>query len=505
MQHTPSVSRLPFRLPLTVLVALVAGHCGAEDRAADAAAEPAGPPHEVHLTLGQAVQFATDPIAARVAIASALADADDARSREARGKLLPAIDGTASFNRETLNSQDFGLNFPGLPRRIGPFNQWDARLHVSQTLFDAASFARWKAAKLQGRVSAENLAAAREDAAAAAAEAYIALQRAEAATGNRAENLELAKQLLALAQSQADAGTATALDLTRAKTALSNATTAQVIAAGERDLARISLARALGLPPLTAVVADQGISAPAIGTVANDANAAPGAGNADLHGDPSHAARPDLRAAYAALNAAHAGRNAVKAEYLPTIGVGGAFGPNGIQPEHTIETWSVGVQANLPILDGFAREARLDEASANERAAWRRLRDLQDQITAEVASAKIETTTSSDQVRSAAEGLKLAHDEINQAEDRFKGGLAGNIDVIDAQSALVAAEDTDLDAHVAVARAQIHLAHAFGAATALTAPPVAEAPTHQLVPKAEAVPATAPALTPAPAAPAATP
>jgi len=321
---------------------------------------------------------------------------------------------------------------------------------------------------------------------------------------NRAENHDLAKQLLALAQSQSDAGTATALDVTRAKTALSNATTAQVIATGERDLARISLARALGLPPLTAVTTDKGISAPAIGQTANDANAAPG----NISADPAHSARPDLRAAYAAVSAAHAQRTAVKSEYLPTVSVGGAWGPNGIQPDHTIQTWSVGVQADLPILDGFAREARLDEASANERAAWRRLRDLEDQVAADIAGAKIEQTTSVDQVRSAAEGLKLAHDEITQAEDRFKGGLAGNIDVINAQADLVSAEDTELDAEVAVARAQIHMAHAIGAATTLTAPaPEAAVPTADASASAtDAAPApTMPAATaPAPATPAAT-
>ena len=493
----------PSRLPLTaaLIVLLGYGAAGAEDQVP---AVPAGPPQEVHLTLATAVLYATDPAAARVAIASAQSDADNAKSREVRGKLLPNIDGTASFNRATQNSQDFGLVFPGIPRRLGPFNLYDARLHVSQTIFDAASFARWRAAKLQGRASAENLAVAREDAASAAAEAYIALQRAEAATVNRAENHDLAKQLLALAQSQSDAGTATALDVTRAKTALSNATTAQVIATGERDLARISLARALGLPPLTAVTTDIGISAPAIGQTANDANAAPG----NISADPAHSARPDLRAAYAAVSAAHAQRTAVKSEYLPTVSVGGAWGPNGIQPDHTIQTWSVGVQADLPILDGFAREARLDEASANERAAWRRLRDLEDQVAADIAGAKIEQTTSVDQVRSAAEGLKLAHDEITQAEDRFKGGLAGNIDVINAQADLVSAEDTELDAEVAVARAQIHMAHAIGAATTLTAPaPEAAVPTADASASAtDAAPApTMPAATaPAPATPAAT-
>jgi outer membrane protein TolC len=463
---------LASRALLTATCLLAAGVLVGAD-ATDASPAPAAVP----LTLAQAVAFATDPDAVRVAIAAALSDADAARARVARGALLPDLDAVASWQRATTNSQDFGLAFPGLPREIGPFNVYDARLRVSQRLFDLAAYARWRAARLQGRASVDALAAAREDAAATAAEAFIALQRAEAATRNRAENLDLARQLLALAQAQSDAGTATALDVTRARSALADATTAQVIAVGARDRARIDLARALGLPPLTAVVPDAGLTNPATAAPTDQATAT----------TTALANRPDLRAAHSALAAAHAGREAVRADYLPTVGLSAAYGPNGIQPDHTINTWSVGVQATLPLIDGFAREAHLDEQAANERAALRRLRDTEDAITAEVASALIELANGGEQEKSAGEGLGLAHDEIRQAEDRFKGGLAGNIDVITAQSALVAAEDADLDAHVAVARAKIHLAHAVGLAGALSASAPVQDP---------AQPASAPAPAP---------
>ena len=62
------------------------------------------------------------------------------------------------------------------------------------------------------------------------------------------------------------------------------------------------------------------------------------------------------------------------------------------------------------------------------------------------------------------ERLQLASEEISQARERFTNGVAGNIEVINAQSSLVRARDADIDARFAVASARVALARAAGVA-----------------------------------------
>jgi len=55
----------------------------------------------------------------------------------------------------------------------------------------------------------------------------------------------------------------------------------------------------------------------------------------------------------------------------------------------------------------------------------------------------------------AREQLRLAGSELSQARERFTAGVAGNIDVITAQRALIRARDTEIDARFAAATARI--------------------------------------------------
>jgi outer membrane protein TolC len=63
--------------------------------------------------------------------------------------------------------------------------------------------------------------------------------------------------------------------------------------------------------------------------------------------------------------------------------------------------------------------------------------------------------------------MQLAADELAQARQRFAAGVAGNIELIDAQASLLRARDTDIDARFAAAAARVALARAAGVARTL--------------------------------------
>jgi outer membrane protein len=70
-------------------------------------------------------------------------------------------------------------------------------------------------------------------------------------------------------------------------------------------------------------------------------------------------------------------------------------------------------------------------------------------------------------VEAARERVRLAEQEVAQARDRFRSGVAGNGDVITASLTLNGARTDLIDALTAYHRARVSLAHAEGRAASL--------------------------------------
>src|SRR6266496_1787332 len=351
------------------------------------------------------------------------------------------------------------VELAGLRTLIGPFNTYDSRLQVTQTLLDFSSVGRVRAARAQATGVIAEGGAASEAAAGTAALAYLRTARAAAVVGARQADSAIAAELVGLAQAQRAAGVSAAIDVTRARTQLVVAEGALVVARNQRDRAGIDLARALGLDPATPL------------QLTDTLTAALGAANTPANPDSAVALavarRPDLAAEAARGDAARRAAAAISAERLPRIGLEADYGGNGPTVPSSIGTGQIAVSVSLPILDGFRREGRAAEQQAVVRESAVRTRDLQHQIAADVAGAFLDLSAAAAQQTIAAERLRLAQDELAQARERFKAGVAGNIEVIDAQASLIRARDTDIDARFAAAAARVNLARAVGLAQTL--------------------------------------
>src|SRR3989442_1001104 len=159
--------------------------------------------------------------------------------------------------------------------------------------------------------------------------------------------------------------------------------------------------------------------------------------------------------------------SAIRAERLPRLDLEADYGVNGLTMPSAISTRQVALQVTVPILDGFRREARIAEQNAAVSESRVRERDLRQQITADVDAALLDLRSAEAQQLVAAERLRLAADELAQARERFKAGVAGDIEVIDAQSNLIPAPGTEIDARFAAASAPVGLAPAVGVASTL--------------------------------------
>src|SRR5262249_3403945 len=104
----------------------------------DATGQTPGAP--LRLSFADAVTRATGGAPA-VSLAGFRSDEARGRVREARSPLLPSFSANASWVNRTFNKDALGLkfpNFPGAPpgKLIGPFDVYDLRVQLNQTLLD---------------------------------------------------------------------------------------------------------------------------------------------------------------------------------------------------------------------------------------------------------------------------------------------------------------------------------------------------------------------------------
>jgi outer membrane protein len=416
-------------------------------------------PAPVRLSFADAVGRAAGTAPA-VELAGLRLSEADARVRQARSALLPSFSVAGAWVNRNFNKDALGIPFvlPG-PNPVPAFNDYDARLTATQTLFDFSSAARVRAARAQANGTGADRSVVVEGAAQAAAVAYLRAARATASADARRADSSIAAELVRLAAAQKAAGVSAAIDVTRARTQLAVAEGLLIVAQNERDRARIDLARALGIDPATPIqLAD---------TLASSLGAADVPAERDAVVARALATRPDLLAEAARGVAARRTSTAIAAERLPRISVEGDYGVNGLTVPNAIATRQLALQVSIPILDGFRREGRLAEQDAIAQESVVREKDLRQQIAADVDAALLELRSASAQQTIAAERLRLAEDELAQARERFAAGVAGNIEVITAQASLIQARDADIDTRFSAALARVALAGAAGVARTL--------------------------------------
>ncbi len=410
------------------------------------------------LSLGDAVRLAAAQ-SGRVTISRAQVAQSAARAAQARAARRPRVSVDLTQAGRTFNTATLGLDLPTVPGEpplfapngeiAGPVLTTDLRAHLAADLVDLA--ARRREASAQAGVNAAEAAveAAAEGAGAQAAAAYVAAAAARAELDARSADRALAEDLLRIARAQLDAGVGVGLDVTRAEARLAAVTAQTVAAQGRWEQARLDLLRAVGLSPDAPI---------AIRPV--EAARAPADTTALL--SVARANRADVAAAEARLAAIDAQVEAIHAERYPTLRVVADDGLIGKDPFHPLNTFDFGLQLSVPLFDGPRRDARVAEQEALRAEVEARQADLLDDIRFDLERARLDLGTSAEQVGAARVRLQLAEQEVEQASQRFRAGVAGNGDVVTASRSLRGARHQLSAAETAVQAARVRLAYAEG-------------------------------------------
>lgn len=412
------------------------------------------------LSLGDAARLAAQQSSAALT-ARFQAEQAGARVEQQRAALLPSLSANASRNGNTFNTVTFGIPFPGFSPTgtvIGPVSTVDVRASAQVPIFNFSSIKDWHSAQTSASASDAQAASAAQQAAAAAAVAYLTTQRAAAQVDARRADSVLADSLLQIAREQIRAGVGVALDLTRAQAQLASIRAQLIAARNDRDRAELTLRRTLGLP-LDAQLAlvDSLTKMPILDTLPSEQAAV---ARAMQH-------RPDLVAIDRQLLATQQTVGAIRAERLPSLAAFGNEGFLGGDASHMLNTYTWGIQVSVPIFDGLRRSGRVQEQEARAKEIEERRHDLREQIATQVRGALLDMASAREQLDAARERLRLAEQEVAQAQERFRAGVAGNADVITASLDLNSSRNQVIDALSAYQAARVSLVQAQGDVTAL--------------------------------------
>ncbi len=369
-----------------------------------------------------------------------------------RASLMPQLGVAASQLRQTSNPAALGFQFPGIPSLIGPYSVFDARVSLSQTLFDLAKSSELASAGFAVDAARAQVEVQREQLATQVALAFIRVLAGEQALVSAQTDLKLAEDLMVQARDQRTAGLASGVDVSRAETAVAQDRYAVSEAQTSVAQARLQLQRLVGLP--------MGEPLQLAGQLQQEAAAL---ADAQQVLSVARQDRAELALLQAQLDQANEMRRAAKRRVYPTVSAFADYGLSANEPgKNEEDTYRYGARVELPLYAGGA--IRAGNAAAELQVEQQRLRlaDLQEQVEQDVRLAVVTVANTREQITAADAAFEFAGRELELTRDRFLNGIANNIDVVNAQANLARARTQVVSAQAAHQQARVNLAAAQG-------------------------------------------
>jgi outer membrane protein TolC len=177
----------------------------------------------------------------------------------------------------------------------------------------------------------------------------------------------------------------------------------------------------------------------------------------------AYAGRNDTQAAAAAVRAAEHALKASRAERLPNLSITADVGAAGRTPtNNTTSVYSVAGTLAIPIFEGGRIRADIEQAAAALKLRKSQYEDARAQVDQDVRQAFIDLNAAADQVDVAKSNVDLAKRTLAQSRDRFAAGVTDTVEVVQAEQAVVQADDSFITAVYEHNLAKVALARAMG-------------------------------------------
>lgn len=377
---------------------------------------------------------------------------------QALADLLPNVSGRLSEARQVVNLAAFGFPLPaGTPTIAGPFNVFDARLHLSQSVFDLHAINSARAETHNIAAAQLNVKTARDLVVLVTANAYLQTLAAAARSESAQAQVESADALFKQATDMKAGGLVAGIDVLRAEVQLGTERQRATAARNDFEKAKLQLARIIGLPIGQPFAISEQIPFVPVPEMSLEQAL-----------DQAYATRPDYLAALERVQAAEADRRAIVGENLPSIAVLADYGAIGLTVGEAHGTYSVAGAVSVPIFNGGRTRGRLMAADAALRNRQAEAADLKAAVYYDVKSAFLDLQATSEQLQVATRARELAAQQLTQARDRFAAGVASNLEIVQAQQAVAESSEQYISALYGYNVAKALLARGLGVAEQAT-------------------------------------
>ncbi len=424
----------------------------------------------LQLSLSDAVEL-TLRSGDEVRIAAAQADLTDAQLTAARAAMLPQLRFTLTQSHvlENARAQAVGQIF-------NQPNTYNANANLSFAVFQGGrAFGATRVARDARDVAALNEDEVRADATLNVLNAYVQALYADRLVAIRKGGLALVDSQLTQVQEFFEAGRASSYDVLRARVERANMEPTVIDAANSRDIALLQLKRLVNIdaarPLRLTTVIDSGSLAQILADV-------------DRGQEGSSADRASVRAAELNLAGRQSAIGVAKADLFPTLtvtfqtgyqafpqtGFPTQFGrlgtvacPTTADPSRVCSQqnggWfsdrTIGTTLSWPIFDGFRTKGNIQAARNQERLAELQLGQQREAVSIQVASARAELERSRSVYGARRENATEAQQAYNLAALRYARGIGTQLEIDDAQLALLTAQTDEaragFDLYVAAA------------------------------------------------------
>ena len=375
----------------------------------------------------------------------------------ALSQMLPNLNARVGESRQRNNLEAFGLPVAttGFPRIVGPFNIFDARVYLTQSLVDLRALNETRAEGHNVEAARYSYKSARDLVVLVAANAYLQTLASAARADSARAQLQTAQALYTQAQDLKQGGIIAGIDVVRSEVRLNTDRQRATSSQNDFEKAKLQLARVIGLPvgqpfmlnaqlpnvPLPDMTVEQAL-------------------------EQAYKERPDYLAAQQRVKAAEATRAAAFSELLPSVRLTADYGAIGLTAPGALVTYSVAGAINIPIFQGGRTQGRIAQADADLRDRRAEAEDMRAEIYYDVRTAFLDLQATGEELQVAARSRDLAGQELTQARDRFAAGVASNIELVQAQQSVTEAEEQYIDALLGFDVSKAVLARSLGDAEA---------------------------------------
>ena len=331
-----------------------------------------------------------------------------------------------------------GLSLPGrsIPTIIGPTDDWKAGVRARYTLFDSGERrAQYQTAMARQGVSEEEKARVVQDLILGVHQGFYGLAAALETRSVAEKNLTLAKNHLRLAKDRKEAGAVSQADVLRVQVEVAYAELALVRAENSVRISKGDLNTVMGLPvemSLAIEVKGEEINSP-------DTIELPKALDQAIQN------RPELKAALKRIEAQQGNVGIAKSAFGPKVRAEGSYGWRDSNFLPRDEEWLAGISIEWPLFTGFFRQHRLARAKAEVSKEEAEAKQLILKVRQEVWTAHSKLKEAYAAVQATKVLIQDAQESMRMAKERYEVGAGTITDLLDAQTALVRAQASQVD------------------------------------------------------------